>query len=126
MITVMIALALTQLALSFGIEDNLLWVISLFIEDFVALVLKHGLYDVKSFLQVSRDGDSRGLSSVDLTGSADAIAEAKRMIADAGVEIQNGGGGGGSGWWTAGSLAHNGATVYESVNGTQLATPACQ
>jgi len=35
---------------------------------------------------------------VDLTGSADAIAEAKRMIADAGVEIQNGGGGGGSGW----------------------------
>jgi len=50
-------------------------------------------------IKVSRDGDSRGLSTVDLSGTSGAIAEAKRMIADAGVEIQDGGSsGGGSGW----------------------------
>jgi len=52
-------------------------------------------------IKVSRDGDSRGLSSVDLTGSRDAIAAAKSMISEAGVDIQDsgsGGGGSGSGW----------------------------
>ena len=46
-------------------------------------------------LQVSRDGDSRGMSSVELTGSKDQISDAKRRIQDAGVEIMNGGGSGG-------------------------------
>lgn len=46
-------------------------------------------------IKVSRDGDSRGMSSVELTGSKDQISDAKRRIQDAGVEIMNGGGSGG-------------------------------
>ncbi|CAL1547625.1 unnamed protein product [Lymnaea stagnalis] len=41
-------------------------------------------------IKVSRDGDSSGRSSVELTGSKNAISEAKRLIQDAGVEIVNG------------------------------------
>ncbi|XP_059178963.1 far upstream element-binding protein 1-like [Physella acuta] len=41
-------------------------------------------------IKVSRDGDSSGRSSVELSGSKNAISEAKRLIQDAGVEIVNG------------------------------------
>ncbi|CAG5132169.1 unnamed protein product [Candidula unifasciata] len=41
-------------------------------------------------IKVSRDGDSRGRSSVELSGSKGAITEAKRLIQEAGVEIVNG------------------------------------
>uniref|UniRef100_A0A2C9L7A0 RNA helicase n=1 Tax=Biomphalaria glabrata TaxID=6526 RepID=A0A2C9L7A0_BIOGL len=41
-------------------------------------------------IKVSRDGDSAGHSSVELSGSKSAISEAKRLIQDAGVEIVNG------------------------------------
>jgi len=46
-------------------------------------------------IKVSRDGDSRGMSSVELSGSKGQISDAKQRIQDAGVEIMNGGGSGG-------------------------------
>ena len=41
-------------------------------------------------IKVSRDGDSSGRSSVELSGRNNAISEAKRLIQDAGVNIING------------------------------------
>jgi len=49
-------------------------------------------------IKVSRDGDSRGLSSVELSGSRGQISDAKKMIQEAGVEIVNGGDDSGRGW----------------------------
>jgi len=41
-------------------------------------------------IKVSRDGDSQGRSSVELSGSRNQITEAKRLIQEAGVDIMNG------------------------------------
>lgn len=49
-------------------------------------------------IKVSRDGDSRGLSSVELSGSRGQISDAKQRIQEAGVEIMNGGEDRGRGW----------------------------
>jgi len=49
-------------------------------------------------IKVSRDGDSRGLSSVELSGSRGQISEAKQRIQEAGVEIMSGGDDRGRGW----------------------------
>jgi len=49
-------------------------------------------------IKVSRDGDSRGLSSVELSGSRGQISDAKQRIQEAGVEIMSGGDDRGRGW----------------------------
>lgn len=49
-------------------------------------------------IKVSRDGDSRGLSSVELSGSRGQISDAKQRIQEAGVEILSGGDDRGRGW----------------------------
>ncbi|XP_035826453.1 far upstream element-binding protein 1 isoform X2 [Aplysia californica] len=43
-------------------------------------------------IKVSRDGDSQGRSSVELSGNRNQISDAKKMIQEAGVDIMNGDG----------------------------------
>lgn len=60
--------------------------------------IKEMEHDSGCRIKVSRDGDSRGLSSVELSGSSRQISEAKLKIQEAGVEIMSGGDDRGRGW----------------------------
>jgi len=62
-------------------------------------------------IKVSRDGNSDGLSSVELSGSRGSISDAKQRIKDAGVEIVKEGGGEskGRGWW---SILNSALMIY--------------